>query len=338
MLNLIKNKKLMAIIGGGLSLVIIVIVTILVLVGNNKVNNSNSNSNANGKDTETVTSESIATQDETEVSEDESYTQISYTSTYLVKVNRALDCITVYGKDSNSEYTVPVKAFACSTAREGHETPLGTFRTSGKSLWCLMVDGTYSQYAYRIYGGIMFHSVPCFTKNYDALETAEYNKLGSHASLGCVRLSVIDAKWIYDNCPSGTTVVIYEDFSSPGPLGKPGTIQIPDGHPLGGWDPTDPNPSNPWQNYSVFINCDDTINLSTGSNETLLRTYIHAGDSLGTNLDQKVVIEGSYDLNTQGTYTVTLRLNWYPSVTKTITINVNTNQETTGETTTEPVT
>lgn len=38
--------------------------------------------------------------------------------------------------------------------------------------------------------------------------------------MGCVRLTVEDAKWIAENCPEGTTVEIY-DGEDPGPLGKP---------------------------------------------------------------------------------------------------------------------
>ena len=33
--------------------------------------------------------------------------------------------------------------------------------------------------------------------------------LGSKASHGCVRLQVEDAQWIYENCDSGTVVVVY---------------------------------------------------------------------------------------------------------------------------------
>ena len=33
--------------------------------------------------------------------------------------------------------------------------------------------------------------------------------LGQKASHGCIRLRVEDAKWIYQNCESGTVVVIY---------------------------------------------------------------------------------------------------------------------------------
>lgn len=73
--------------------------------------------------------------------------------------------------------------------------------------------------------------------------------LGTNRSLGCIRLTVIDAKWIFDNCPLGTTVVIYEN-SDPGPLGKPSAPRIDTTLSIRGWDPTDPDPGNPWRNYT----------------------------------------------------------------------------------------
>ena len=33
---------------------------------------------------------------------------------YLIKVNKQQNCVTVYGKDSKGQYTVPVKAMVCS--------------------------------------------------------------------------------------------------------------------------------------------------------------------------------------------------------------------------------
>ncbi len=117
---------------------------------------------------------------------------------YYIKVNRALCTVTVYGIDQNGEYTVPVKAFACSVGREGEETILGEYSMPEAYDWCYMVDGTYSQYSYRIERGYMFHSVPCYKMTKNSLETEEYNKLGGPASLGCIRLTVADAKWIYD--------------------------------------------------------------------------------------------------------------------------------------------
>src|SRR5574344_564116 len=97
---------------------------------------------------------------------------------YLVKVNRLLNCVTVYAKDSKGNFTVPYKAMACSTGKYIGNTPIGTFHTSNKYPWRLMVDGTHSQYAYRVYGGILFHSVPCYSAHKDQLEVEEFNKLG----------------------------------------------------------------------------------------------------------------------------------------------------------------
>ncbi|MBP5252958.1 MAG: L,D-transpeptidase family protein, partial [Lachnospiraceae bacterium] len=52
------------------------------------------------------------------------------------------------------------------------------------------------------------HSV-CFEKKGDLLPIAEeVAALGSKASLGCVRLSVEDAMWLYNAVPDGTLVTI----------------------------------------------------------------------------------------------------------------------------------
>ena len=44
--------------------------------------------------------------------------------------------------------------------------------------------------------------------NESSLIAGSLYKLGTKASHGCVRLSVDDAKWIYTNCPAGTTVKV----------------------------------------------------------------------------------------------------------------------------------
>ena len=62
----------------------------------------------------------------------------------------------------------------------------------------------------------------------------EYNKLGSPASLGCVRLTTADAKWIYDNCKAGTKTLIYDNTETPGPLGKPEDVYKRQRHDDGG--------------------------------------------------------------------------------------------------------
>ena len=172
----------------------------------------------------------------------EKFTYIEGMSRYLLKVNRLLNYVTVYTYDSKGEYTVPVKAMLCSTGKVGHATPLGTYKLGDKSEWCYLVNGTWGQYACRINGPIMFHSVPYEEKSKDSLETEEYNKLGEAASLGCVRLAVIDEKWIYDNCEKGTLVEIYEDVN-PGPIEKPNALDLSADTT---WDPTDPDVNNPF--------------------------------------------------------------------------------------------
>ena len=176
---------------------------------------------------------------------------------YLVAVNRAANCVTVYTADENGQYTQPYMAMVCSTGGDG--TPLGVWklptqeessRYGVRDLWHLMDGNVYGQYTTRITpnDGILFHSVPYYTNgDKGSLEYEEFNKLGETASLGCVRLAAVDSKWVFDNCPYGTTVVIYDDAENPGPLGKPETIKIDiTNETLRGWDPTDPDEENPW--------------------------------------------------------------------------------------------
>lgn len=167
---------------------------------------------------------------------------------YYIMVNRQMNTVTVYAVGSDGYYSVPYKAMVCSCGRSGHETPTGTFKTpDSRYVWRLMVDGSYGHYASRIQGSILFHSA-CYTSTSSStLMTDEYNMLGDHASLGCVRLQVADAKWIYDNCGTGTYVTVY-DSSYAGALGKPAKAvdNISDSS-YSNWDPTDPASSNPWR-------------------------------------------------------------------------------------------
>ena len=84
--------------------------------------------------------------------------------------------------------------------------------------------------------------------NPESLEYWEYDKLGQEASLGCIRLTVKDAKWIFDNCNAGTKVEFYSS-DNPGPLGKPEIEKISQNEELRNWDPTDEKEQNPWIPY-----------------------------------------------------------------------------------------
>lgn len=163
---------------------------------------------------------------------------------YLIAVNRYQNTVTVYSRDEDGRYTVPYKAFVCSV---GDDTPTGYFYTQERYRWQGLYEEAWGQYATRIVDHILFHSVPYYSQDPSDLEYDQYNLLGTHASLGCVRLSVEDAKWIYDNTQEGFPCVIYDDTMLEGPLGKPESIKIDENdEEKRGWDPTDPNEENPW--------------------------------------------------------------------------------------------
>ena len=64
----------------------------------------------------------------------------------------------------------------------------------------------YSCYYYtQFYGAYLFHSVKYYEGTFNIMD----GRLGEHISLGCVRMDINNAKWIYDTIPSGTTVVTY---------------------------------------------------------------------------------------------------------------------------------
>lgn len=223
---------------------------------------------------------------------------------YMIKVNRVLNCVTVYGIDENGFYSIPVKAMVCSTGKNVGDTPVGNGSITDKYTFHPMVDGTYGQFAVRFMeGGILFHSVPYYTKNKNDLETEQFNLLGDVASLGCVRLCVRDALWIYENCPAGTDVVVYDDASDPGPLGKPEMIKIPVNSQYAGWDPTDPDPGNPWKQYSAEINGTKDITLNVGDSFDP-RSGITAIDTCGNDITDRLMLSGSYDMGIPGTYTI----------------------------------
>ena len=189
---------------------------------------------------------------------------------YYIKVNYGAQVVTVYTKDSSGKYTKPIKAMVCST---GTYTPTsGTYRTLAKGNWWPLYGDVYGQYSTHIVDGILFHSVPYLESgNKSSLEWWAYDQLGQRVSMGCVRLTVADAKWLYYNCPVGTQVEFYSS-SNPGPLGKPTTRKISNApNYVKGWDPTDPDSKNPWPKYLKELEDkknDDKKDDTSDKNET----------------------------------------------------------------------
>ena len=131
---------------------------------------------------------------------------------YKLVIDVSEQRVYVYGYE-NGEFRQLVEKFVCSTGVKDHPTPLGTFKGSGPddNRWHWFEKyKCWAQYAWRIEGNILFHSVLYDKNDESTLRKGSLNALGSRASHGCIRLAVEDAKWIFDNCKRGTTVVVQE--------------------------------------------------------------------------------------------------------------------------------
>ena len=267
----IKKKKIIvvAFLIIALLLIIAVIYGITSLISSTKVSsgdNLNSIDNINDLYTpefvNTIETEAIIEESDVPIEEDpieapsptptseENTPSTSYNTKYYVKINLAANVVNVYTKDSKGDYTVPVKGFICST---GTATPKsGVYKTTGyKKRWNHLQGNVDGQYATQIVGNILFHSVPYTKQDVSALEYWEYDKLGTSASLGCIRMTVADVKWIYDNITKGTPIEFYSDAKNPGPFGKPKAQKISDNIACRNWDPTDFAEGNPWRTWQA---------------------------------------------------------------------------------------
>jgi lipoprotein-anchoring transpeptidase ErfK/SrfK len=105
------------------------------------------------------------------------------------------------------------KQIPCSSGKNPGSTPAGKFQTyaqKDQDVW-VENDGTELKYYYitKFNGNVAFHSL--VEGNHPFVE--EGKKLFSErkpSSMGCVRVTKEDAKWIY-NLPLGATVEVLED-------------------------------------------------------------------------------------------------------------------------------
>lgn len=157
---------------------------------------------------------------------------VEATGPWMIKVNQSTCTVTVYRGET------PVKAFACSTGAGG-ATPSGTFRLLDKLRWHELMGPSWGQWCSHITPSILFHSLPynSYCNKYSMSPTS-YNQLGRAVSHGCIRLAAGDAKYLYDNCPIGTTVRIFWGSAKDDPLGKPMPAYV--GYWSRNYDPTDP--------------------------------------------------------------------------------------------------
>lgn len=218
---------------------------------------------------------------------------------YYIKVNRKENCVTAYTYDQNGEYTVPVRSMICSCGAD-NGTITGEFSIYYKADWNPLFGNVYGKYVSGFSGDYLFHSVPFYSAESDTLEVDEYNHLGESVSMGCVRMAVADTKWVYDNCDVGTEVVVYDD-DNPGPLGRPESMNITD--ESNGWDPTDDDESNPYNDKKPVISGAKNIEIKKGESVNLL-DGISAVDTCSNDITDKIKTKGHVYNNKPGKYII----------------------------------
>ena len=155
--------------------------------------------------------------------------------------------------------------FICSTGAKGKYTPRGEFKITAQYAYKAMskLNGVmvYAQYSSRFQGHYLFHTIPSAGQYKNRIENgkqqiliAEYEKLGTDVSHGCVRMLVGDCYWIYTNCKVGTRVTV---TNAEGPMPPPAPVLIyeepyMDVNREYGWDPTDPSPYNPYLQLPTY--------------------------------------------------------------------------------------
>ncbi|MGN0382693.1 MAG: L,D-transpeptidase [Eubacterium sp.] len=219
---------------------------------------------------------------------------------YLIVVNASQQVVIIYqyskdGKDKNA-----VKVFNCST---GSKIKKGTYKIKDKYSW-LSANGIYwNQYNSRYDESCWFQSVNYFAPYHSYISTDSYNALGSKQEKGgCVKLTVGDAKWIFDNCPEGTKVKVIKNKNSKLPLepSNPGTIPG-----YAGWDPSDPAEGNPWnfaENAKISVTSEN-VYVERGAGINYLANVI-ARDEEGNDITRDLSYKKLATTNECGEYKV----------------------------------
>lgn len=126
--------------------------------------------------------------------------EINSDTNYFIAVSKSEKQVYIYYNQNESWENI--KVFNCNIGSPESPTIEGNF-TSGLKGKALKIDDTYIKYFTQISGNYLFHSVI-----YDEDGQIIDGRLGEATSHGCVRLSLADAKYIYEIIPARTGIKI----------------------------------------------------------------------------------------------------------------------------------
>ncbi len=120
---------------------------------------------------------------------------------YLIWVNLNSFKVNIY-KGSKNNWNL-VHSYVCTIGKPSTPTPKGNYTVGVKGLYFGVNKGYKCWYYTQFKGNYLFHSII-----YNLDGSVRDGRLGMKLSDGCIRLAKENAKWIYDNIPRGTKVVI----------------------------------------------------------------------------------------------------------------------------------
>ena len=128
----------------------------------------------------------------------------SSATNYLILVDTSRNEVGIYSGSGTPGNWNLIRFVRCTSGASSTPTVRGVFTVGSRGL--VFGDGYSCWYWTQIYGAYLFHSVLYYPGGQSNIMDG---RIGINASHGCVRLEIGNAKWIYDNIPSGTKVVIY---------------------------------------------------------------------------------------------------------------------------------
>lgn len=126
--------------------------------------------------------------------------EINSDTDYFIAVSKSERQVYIYHMENNS--WVNIKVFTCNVGSPDSPTIEGKFY-SGLKGTNLKINEAYVKYFTQISGNYLFHSV-IYNEDGEIID----GRLGEAISHGCVRLSLEDAKYMYDVIPARTGIKI----------------------------------------------------------------------------------------------------------------------------------
>jgi hypothetical protein len=156
---------------------------------------------------------------------------------YYLYFERDAYTISIYGQGDDGYYSKFIKTISSSRGRTINMTLTGFHKLEKQKRWYKFQIGVYwTQYCIRYSDDIYLHGPLYKEDKGNTMFINEYNQIGTASTSGCLAMRTEDIKWIWDNCPDGTTL----EIASGNPVGFVAAPpqRIPEDGPA--IDPSDP--------------------------------------------------------------------------------------------------